>query len=84
MCVMVIFLEYLNIPSYYVSVDTDIKGLPRLSILHNIDKVKCVFQFALVGTSGLDIIQFRIRRRFMIYTWSFSMTSSNIPTIDIL
>ena len=83
MCGMVIWLECLDFLADSIAVETDVKGLSRLYILHNIYKVTCVLQFSFVDKSGLAIIQFHLRLKFMIYTCSFDMTSSNIPTFDI-
>ena len=84
MCEMVIFLEFLDIPSDSVPVDTYVKWIPRLYILKGVDKVTCFFLLALIDTFVLTILQFHVIRRFMIDTWSCAITSSNIPKFGIL
>ena len=83
MCSVFILLGFLYVPSDSVTFDTYVKWLPRLSISQVIGKVTCVIQFAFTVTFGLDIIQLRLLRQFMIDTWSCAITSSNIPTVAI-
>ena len=48
------------------------------------DKLTCVFQFSIVGTSGLAIILLHCWHRFLIETWFLTINFSNTPTVAIL
>ena len=50
---MVIILEYLDVQSELVAIDTYVNWMPGISISQGIDKVTFDFQLALVGIFGI-------------------------------
>ena len=72
MCGTVVLLECLGFPSDSITVDTNVKKVTRLSILHSIYKITCDLQIDFFGTFLFVIFELFLLHQFMIETWYYA------------